>query len=141
MITKFLDKHKDTGLLIIRTGLGIVFITIHGHGKLTGGPELWLKLGSAMSNLGINFYPGFWGFMSMFAEFFIPFLLIAGFLFRPATLIVSFNMFVAMLTHLSMHDQWGRIAPAMELMIVFIGLFFLGPGKYSLDRLIWKKKE
>jgi putative oxidoreductase len=56
-------------------------------------------------------------------------------------LIISFNMFVAMLFHLSQLDPWGRVAPAMELMIVFIGLFFLGAGKYSVDRMIWKKKE
>ena len=141
MITKFLDKHKDIGLLIIRLGLGTAFIAIHGIGKLSGGPELWVKLGGAMKNLGITFYPEFWGFMSMFAEFFIPFFLIMGFMYRPAALIISFNMLVAMLTHLSKLDPWSRVAPAMELMIVFIGLFFLGPGKYSVDRLIWKKKK
>jgi putative oxidoreductase len=141
MITKFLDKHKDLGLLIIRLGLGIAFIAIHGYGKLTGGPELWGKLGGAMKNLGITFYPEFWGFMSMFAEFFVPFFLIAGFLYRPAVFLMAFTMFVAMLNHLSRLDPWGRIAPAMELMIVFIGLFFLGAGKYSVDRMIWKKKE
>jgi putative oxidoreductase len=141
MLSTILDKYKDIGILIIRVGLGIAFITIHGIGKLKGGPELWTKLGGAMKNLGITFYPEFWGFMAMFAEFFIPFFIIAGFLFRPAMLIISFNMFVAMLFHLSQLDPWGRVAPAMELMIVFIGLFFLGAGKYSVDRMIWKKKE
>ncbi|MEZ4689878.1 MAG: DoxX family membrane protein [Ignavibacteria bacterium] len=68
-----LGKHSDLGILIIRIGIGISFILVHGLGKITGGPALWEKLGGAMSSFGINFLPTFWGFMAAFSEFVVPF--------------------------------------------------------------------
>ena len=41
---------RDIGLLIIRVGIGIVFVTF-GYGKLTGGVETWTQLGGAMNFL------------------------------------------------------------------------------------------
>ncbi len=133
MKINFKDKYSDFGLLIIRLGIGVCFILIHGLPKMKGGPELWLRLGKSMTNLGINFLPEFWGFMSAFSEFVIPFFLIAGLFFRPALLLISFTMFVAMIMHLTNMDPWSKVAYPMELLFVFIGLFLTGPGRFSLD--------
>ena len=38
MIFRFLDKYRDIGLLILRVGIGIMFM-IHGLPKLTAGPK------------------------------------------------------------------------------------------------------
>jgi len=62
MCLEFLDKYKNTGFLILRLGIGGMFMW-HGYGKLTAGPELWEKLGMALSYVGINFAPtAFWIF-------------------------------------------------------------------------------
>lgn len=38
MILRSLDKYRDVGLLILRVGIGLMFM-IHGFPKLFGGPE------------------------------------------------------------------------------------------------------
>lgn len=135
------NRFSDLGILILRIGVGLIFIFIHGLGKMTGGPGLWEKLGGAMSNFGINFFPTFWGFMSAITEFFVPMLLIIGFLYRPATLLLAFNMMVATTTHLMKLDPWGKIAYPMMLVILFISMFLIGPGRYSVDTYLRNRKS
>jgi putative oxidoreductase len=90
----------------------------------------------------VGFAPVFWGFMGAFAEFFCSILLILGVLFRPAALMLAFAMFVAMLMHLSLPPEnpasgLTKGSHAMELMIIYVGLFLTGPGRYAF-RLIGK---
>jgi putative oxidoreductase len=131
----------DTGLLIIRVGIGLSFIFLHGFQKLTGGPERWAGIGKTMSNLGIDFMPVFWGFMAAFAETFGAVFLILGLFYRPATFMLAFTMFVAMMTHLAKLDPWNKVGYPMELMIVFIGLLLIGPGRFSLDNMLFGRKN
>lgn len=133
MIFKSLSQYQDAGLLIIRLGLGIMFI-LHGQPKLFGGVEAWESLGAkGMGALGVNVAPAFWGFMAGFAEFAGGILLILGFFFRPACLLLLFTMIVAATTHLVGGDGIKVASHAIEAGVVFLGLFFIGPGKYSLD--------
>ncbi|MCX7877619.1 MAG: DoxX family protein [Ignavibacteria bacterium] len=140
MISSFLYKHRDFGLLIIRIGIGVAFIFIHGWGKFFGGPERWSKLGEAMGNLGITFYPVFWGFMASVAEFGGGILLILGLFTRTTSAFMAFTMFVATVMHLSKLDPWNKVIYPVELLVVFLGLIFLGAGKYSLDYILFDKK-
>jgi len=126
----FLSRNRDAGILFLRVALGIVFIWAHGWQKITGGPEAWTKLGLAMKNVGISFWPMFWGFMAMLSETLGIVLMMIGLAFRPACLLLVCTMTVATLT------IWGSKSPAqpMELGIVFLALVFIGPGKYSVDK-------
>ncbi len=130
---KFLARFQSVGLLILRVGLGLMFV-IHGSGKMFGGPATWTQIGQAMGNLGVNFAPIFWGFMAAFAEFGGGILFILGFLFRPAALLLAFTMAVATTMHVTKGDSFGVYSHALELGIVFFSLIFIGPGKFSLDR-------
>ncbi|RPI12668.1 MAG: DoxX family protein [Ignavibacteriae bacterium] len=138
---KFLDKYKDLGVLLLRLGIGITFITIHGLPKILGGPESWARTGKAMSNLGITFYPEFWGFMAGFTELAGGLLLIAGLFVRPASVFLSFVMIMAMTQHLLRMDPWNKALYPFEMLAVFAALFFTGAGKYSLDYFISKRKK
>jgi len=130
----------DMGLLIIRVGLGVMFM-LHGYPKVLGGPEMWTKLGSAMGSLGINFAPTFWGFMAAFSEFGCGLLLVLGLLTKPASFLLAFTMLVATLKHLSAGDAFMHIASRpLELAIVFIAIMLLGAGKFSLDQKLFKKE-
>ena len=127
----------DLGLLILRLGIGIMFV-LHGTPKITGGIELWTKLGSSMGNLGIDFVPPFWGFMAALSEFGGAILLILGVGFRLASFLMLTTMCVATAHHFGKGDGIQGASHALEAGILFLSLFFTGPGKYTLR---YKQKE
>lgn len=133
-----LEKYKDHGLLIMRVGLGLMFIG-HGWPKLVGGPEKWAKVGKAMGDLGIDFAPAFWGFMAAIAETFGGLLLALGLGTRAALFLLAFTMMVAAIKHLSAGDSFGKWSHSVEACITFVGLFFIGPGRFSLDQKLFGK--
>lgn len=128
-----LGNYKNTGLLILRVGLGIMMI-LHGIPKLTGGFAQWEMIGGAIHNIGISFFPTFWGFAAAATETFGGFLLLIGLAFRPACIFLAFNMLIASLNHLSGGQSLMEASHAIELGFVFVGLLFIGPGKYSVDK-------
>jgi putative oxidoreductase len=130
---KFLGKFRDLGLLILRVGLGASFI-MHGSQKMFGGPEMWIKLGGAMGNWGMTYYPVFWGFMAAFSEFAGGFLFILGFMFRPAAILLTVTMACAVTMHIKSGQGYDIFSHALEVGVVFAGLIFVGPGKFSIDR-------
>lgn len=140
MIKNFLDKYSDAGILFMRIGIGFAFIFVHGWGKISGGPAMWEKIGSAMGNYGLSFAPTFWGFMASVSEFGGGILILLGFFTRPASAFMAFTMLTAFLVHTSKLDPWNKAIYPMEMFAVFMGLLFIGAGKYSIDALISKKK-
>lgn len=132
-----LNKYRDAGLLILRIGIGAMFI-YHGAPKIFGGPQMWTNLGLiAMPGLGIKFAPAFWGFMAAFSEFAGGILIILGLFFRIACSLLLITMAVA--AHLQLTSS-GMLAAsqAIEDGILFLSLIIMGPGKYSLDeKLLW----
>ncbi len=138
MLFRQLDKYRNLGLFILRFGIGICFM-IHGYPKLAGGPAMWAKIGGVMSMVGISFAPAFWGFMAAFSEFFGGLLLLLGFFFRPANLLLFVTMVMATTMHFAKGDDFNTASHALELGIVFLSLIFVGPGAYSLDEKFGKK--
>ncbi|PST84993.1 DoxX family protein [Pedobacter yulinensis] len=128
-----LGKYRNTGLLLLRAGIGIMFM-VHGLPKLMGGPEMWAQVGGAMKVVGIDFAPTFWGLLAAIAEGIGGFLLLIGLFFRPAAIALAFTMIIAAAMHLSNGDGMNGASHAIESAIVFIGLIFIGPGKYSVDK-------
>ena len=141
-ITDFImkpNRNYDLGLLILRVGFGLSMALFHGWGKISGGPELWENIGGTMQNLGISFFPTFWGFMAGFAEFFCSILIILGLFFRPATMLLGITMFVAAIRHLSLPEDapnsgLSGASHAIEFLVLCIGLYLAGPGKYSITK-------
>lgn len=140
MLCHKLDKHRDKGLLILRVGIGIMFMC-HGFPKLTAGPEVWAKLGGALSAVGINFAPTFMGFMAAISEFGGGLLLVLGLATRPACFFLLSTMVVATLMHVNRGDPFGKYSHALESAILFFSLLFIGPGKISLDNKLSKNVD
>ena len=128
-----LGRSKNTGLLIMRVGLGIMFL-YHGYPKLLGGPEKWEQIGSATKYAGIHFAPTFWGFVAACTETFGGFLLVIGLAFRPVCLLLVIDLTVAALMHLHTGGGLDQAAHAIEDAVVFAGLLFVGPGRFSVDK-------
>lgn len=133
---KFSDN-KDLGILIFRIGIGITFI-LHGYPKLTGGEEVWTKVGSAVSYIGIDFYPAFWGLMAALTEVFGGIFLVTGILFKPALAGLIFTMTVATVMKISKGLEFKEYAHSLELGIVLLSFFFIGAGRYKFQ-LSFKK--
>ncbi|MFD1185762.1 DoxX family protein [Pontibacter rugosus] len=133
-------KSRHFGLLLLRVGIGIMFI-LHGWPKLAGGPERWEMIGQSMQSLGIDFAPTFWGFMAGFAEAAGGLLLALGLLFRPACFLLVLTMLVATTKHATAGDGFAGYSHALEAGILFFSLLFIGPGKYSLDHKMFSEEK
>jgi len=127
-----LNNYKNFGLLIMRLGLGIMFI-YHGLPKLEGGTKQWEQLGESAGYIGIHFAPMVWGLACAIVETVGGLFLIIGFWFRPVCLLLIINLVVAALA-VRAHGGLEAAAHPIEDAITFVGLLFLGPGKYSIDK-------
>ncbi|MGZ3944241.1 MAG: DoxX family protein [Mucilaginibacter sp.] len=128
-----LGNYKNFGLLIIRVGLGFMFI-YHGYPKLTGGVPVWEKLGGSVKYAGIHFLPTAWGLLAALSETLGGVLLILGLAFRPVCILLVINLIVAALFHFGTGEGLMGASHAIEDAIMFAGLLFVGPGRYSVDK-------
>ena len=124
----FRGKGVSAFILILRIFFGVLFF-IHGLGKMMNFSELSLTYPSV---LGLGSYMTL--MLAVFTEFCCSLFLIAGLLFR----IMLLPMIVAMaVAFFDIHDGF---LPEGELsliyLIVFCLLYFVGPGKFSIDYLI-----
>ncbi len=133
-------QYRNLGLLILRVGLGFMFI-LHGYPKLFGGPEMWKHVGSVMQAIGIYFLPAAFGFLAAVTEFFGGIFLLLGLFFRPALSFLIIVMIFAASTHIAKGDPFSMVSHSIEIGIVFISLLFLGPGKYSLQDRLGKRRR
>jgi putative oxidoreductase len=133
-INRGLSSLSSLGLLVLRMGIGGIYFLLHGLHKMEAGRPLWDKLGSSVTLVGIHFAPVFWGFLASSSECVGGLLLVLGLFTRPAAFFLFCTMTVAWL-HL--HGTPGRALETttepLEMAFVFLGLIFVGPGKYSVD--------
>jgi len=129
MVLTGLTKYRDFGLLLLRVGLGIAFVC-HGFPKLMGGPDTWTGLGS---RVGLPL-PVVFGFIAAVSETIGGLLLILGLYFRVACILLCGTMLGALTYHLKDGDGFNEYAHALESLIVFAALIFIGPGKHSIDK-------
>ncbi len=129
---------KDLGLLILRVGIGVMFM-FHGLPKLLGGPERW----EVLAQFGLPFLPEgiisiAFGFAAMAAELVGGLLLALGKYHRIACLGLAATMAVAFSTKVGDISGISNFAQAagwpLELLIVFVALLFTGPGKYTVGK-------
>lgn len=131
-----LRSSRSKGLLVIRVGIGLMFVT-HGYPKLIGGAEAWRELGQAMELFGIHVIPEFFGFMAAVSELIGGILLTIGLFTRIAASFMLITMIVATLTHV-FGD--GDYFPALTNAVIFLGLAIAGSGRHSLDSLLFRKR-
>lgn len=130
----FLEKYRDFGILLLRLGVGAVFVVHHGGPKLIAGPERWEAIGGAMGHVGLGFLPVVWGFLAAFAESVCALLIAIGLFTRPAALLLFITMAIAALHHfVGIGDGMAGANHALKMAAVFLGLIFIGAGRFSFD--------
>ena len=130
----FTTKHYlvDLALLIFRVSTGLLMLTRHGWGKLSGYGE---RMDTFSDPLGVG-PPASLG-LAVFAEFFCSLLIVLGLGTRLATIPLIITMLVAAFI-IHGDDPFAKKEMALLYLVSFLLLFFSGPGKYSVDRLIEK---
>jgi len=117
------------GLLLIRLGLA-VFMLPHGYAKLIHFSE---RMDKFSDPYGIGSTPSL--VLIIFAEFFCSILLALGLFTRFALIPLIIGMgTVVLVVHGS--DPFGDKEKALLYLAPYIGLFFTGPGKYAVDRML-----
>lgn len=119
----------STVLLVARIFFGLLFLT-HGYDKLMAHASL---ADLYADPLGIGSLLSFW--LTVFAEVVCSFALIFGLLQRIVLIPMIITMCVAFFV---VHggDAFAVKELSFIYLIVFIGLYITGPGKYSFDSTI-----
>jgi len=129
-----LEKLKPLALLLLRAGLGIVFI-FHGY------PKLFTHTHEIMSAFGKMGFPGFFVYIAGVFEFFGGIVLILGLFTRVAALLLAGEMTVAVL---KVHLPQGAITDVknyefpMMMAVACFALATIGAGMLSLDHAIYR---
>lgn len=129
--------------LLLRIILGIIFFA-HGAQKAMGwfgGPGLSATADMFQKNAGIP-YPLF--LLSTYTEFLGGFFLIIGLLTRISSAGLVINMAVAVLhVHLAkgLFSSNGGFEYPLSLLVISLCIFLMGPGKFSIDNLIFNKDD
>jgi len=122
---------SDLGLLILRIVSGGALLT-HGYPKFQKIVEGNMQFGDP---LGVGVATSL--HLSAFAEFICAILIILGLLTRLASIPLIINMAVAF-TIVHSADDFATKELYLLYLGMFLTLFFTGPGKYSVDRGIFK---
>lgn len=128
----------DTGLLILRLVFGLVLLYGHGFEKLSvvlSGQEI-----KFMDPIGIGASTSY--HLAAFAEGVCAILLILGLFSRAATLILSVNFIVIFIFHaFIVGDGFSILELRFLYLFSFIALTLTGPGRFSLDYLLFHRKN
>ena len=130
-------SYHSYGLLLLRIIGGSMMVYNHGWGKIKAGPEKWNRLGHALTDIiGFEFLSTFFGFMAAFSESVCALLIIIGLFTRPASILLFFTMFVAIMNHIMDSEM-----PELAIMYCLLSLVLIlsGPGKLSLDKMWFSK--
>ena len=133
MRMQWLGKYREAGLLLMRVALGVLFVILTGP-VLLSGPGRWGSFGAAIRNIGIGSNYQFWGFLGALAGCTGAALMIFGLFFRPGVLLV---LAITLVHTVGAFDGGGTVRgnlAAIELCVMLLGLLFVGPGKYSVDK-------
>ena len=129
---QFLAKYADFGLLLLRVSLGVLFI-LYTAPVLMGGPNAWGHFGAGIKNLGIHSHFQIWGFLGALLGCVGAVLVILGLFFRPG-IIVLLVLAIAHAIGVKHGSGFRTALPSIEVCFVLLGILFVGPGKYSVDK-------
>jgi putative oxidoreductase len=125
---------ESIGLLLFRASMGLMLAFGHGLAKLA---SYSARAANFPDPLGVG--SPFSLILVIFAEFFCSLALVLGLFTRGVVIPLMINMSVAGLV-IHAADPFRRKETALLFLASFIALFFIGPGKFSLDRLFMRRQ-
>ncbi len=127
----------DWAILILRVIPSFYMFFYHGLKKISStGSWEWLGK-AAMSVVGIEFGFIFFGFLAALSEGVLVWLIFFGIFTRLSSLFMILTMFFASAYHLADGES---AESALIYLTIYLVIFILGPGKYSLDEKVFSTK-
>jgi putative oxidoreductase len=132
-------KNSDSAnfaLLVLRLWVGLEMLLVHGLDKLMNFNIYAQKF---LDPFGIGHTASL--ALSVFAEFFVSMLIVLGLVTRWSALVLIINMTVAFIgVHKgALSGEHGGELAFLYLM-AYVVLFLAGPGRFSVDKLLFGKK-
>jgi putative oxidoreductase len=124
---------QNIALLVLRLTFGGVMLVAHGMPKLMGFNSMMntfpdpLGVGSSLS-LGL----------AIFGEVICPVAIILGYFTRISAIPAAITMFVAVFIF-HINDGFGKMELGLLYLVGYVAIALLGPGQWSLDKVIRKK--
>ena len=130
-----LPRTIDIGLLLLRVGAGAMLFWGHGWPKITHFAERAPNFADP-----IHLGPPASFTLVVFAEVFCSAFVAMGFRTRWAAIpLIVFFIVAGFIQHAA--DPWNRKALAFAFLVIFLSLLIMGPGRYSLDALIQRRRS
>jgi putative oxidoreductase len=132
---QFLNKLRPFALLVLRLGIGIIFLT-HGWVKV-------LNLNGTMGMFAHMGLPGWLGVIAGLLELVAGVLLIVGLFTRICALLFTIEMCIAILAVHMKSGPWWQVNNYNLPLAMLVGSFaiaILGPGVASLDFAFFRNR-
>ena len=129
------SNNVSIALLILRVVIGF-FMLSHGIGKfqtLFGGEVIQFP-----DPMGIGATASL--ALTVFSEVFCSILIIIGFITRLAAIPLLITMLIAAFI-IHINDGFGKQEFALLYAVIYLNIAIIGAGKYSIDYLIFNKKN
>lgn len=133
MTSKYAEPSVSIALLLLRVISGSAMLMNHGLKKINNFNAIAAKGFADPFHIGVKASLG----LTVFAEVFCAGMIIIGLLTRLATLPLIIAMVVA-LFFAHNGDFYGEGESSGLFLTMFLIIFLMGPGKYSLDKKIGK---
>jgi len=125
----------ETGTVLLRIMLGAMMI-MHGYGKVFGDNTKFI---AGVGSMGFP-APEFFAWSAALSEFAGGIFLILGLFTRFWSVMAALTMAVAaFIRHAD--DPFKNKELALVYLVMSVALFLLGPGRASLDRLIFARRS
>lgn len=127
------EKYHDLAILLLRIGVGIIFI-VAGWGKLTGieGAQ------GFFANSGVPL-PGIMAWVVAIIEFVGGLMVLTGTYIRIPAILLACIMVGAIL-FVKLDSGFGAMRIDLILLLTSLSLFIFNSGKYSIDDKIGNKR-
>lgn len=130
-----LKESRDFGLLVLRVGVGLMFVLVHGLPKVMGAYPRGPDLEELSIDSRYRLHSRVLGISGHALRVWRGLCLIAGVLFRPACGFMLFTLVIAVASIIRGGYGFSSASQPIELGLVLLSLIFTGPGRFTLPNL------
>ncbi len=131
------ERKINAGLLIMRLGLAAALL-VHSLPKLIGSASAWKGMGTMLSFINVGLPPTLLGLTILLVEASGAVSLIFGYFFRIACIVLFILFGLYFFNYFSINYKTLMLW-SIGIASVFLGLIFVGPGRYALAVRLEKK--